>query len=131
MALQTKTVYVDLTKFPAAKIPATGTTVPTAASALGTPDITKEYTWNLLSSESTDTTQAAGYNDLFNTELKADIDAFIAANTGLGIDTVATNVSYNARITGVTYGAGTDMFKTNSLVNFVVTFELKVYVSAL
>lgn len=131
MALVTKTVYIDTAKFDSTKIPASGGTVPTAPSVLGTPDITETYLWDILVSRSADTTQAAGYNDLFNTELKADIDAFIAANTGLGIDTLTRNVSYNARVTGVTYGSGTDIYKTTNLINYKVSFELKVYVSAL
>lgn len=129
MALSTKKVYIDSTKLPAAKIP-TGHGVATAESSLGTPDITETYTWDLLASASVAATAIAGFDDLLNTELVADIDAFIAANTGLGVDITTHTVSYNAKVTDIKYGSGTDIYLTSTLVNFEVTFELRVYVSA-
>lgn len=131
MAFETKTVYIDTAKFPVTKIPATGGTVPTAASALGTPDISEDLEFEILASRSVDTTHAAGYNDLFNTELKADIDTYIEANTGLGIDALTRNVSYNARVKDVFYGNGTDMYLTATLLNYKITIELEVHISAL
>lgn len=129
MAFSTKQVYLDTAKFSAAKIPS-GHSVNTAEAALGTPDITEEYTWNLLASDSVAATAAAGFDDLLKTELAADIDAFIAASTGLGVNTTAHTVSYNARVKDVKYGANaTDMYLTSTLVSFQVTFELRVYVS--
>ena len=129
MALSTKKVYIDSTKLNADKIP-TGHSVAVAESSLGTPDITETYTWDLLASDSVAATAAAGFDDLLNTELLADIDAFIAANTGLGVDITTHTVSYNAKVTGITYGEGDDIYITSTLVSFKVTFELRVYVSA-
>jgi len=128
MALSTKTVYIDVTQLPAAKIPA-GHGVAVAESALGTADITELYTWDLLASDSVAATDVAGFNDLLNTELVADIDAFISASTGLGIDISTHTVSYNARVTNINYGAGTDIYLTSTLVSFAVSFELRVYIS--
>ncbi len=131
MALGTKRVYIDTSKLSAAKIP-TGHGVQTAAASLGTEDITESYSWSLTASDSVGATSVIGFDDLLNTELVADIDAFIAASTGLGINTTANTVDYNARVTKIVYGAtpGTDMYKTSTLVSFVVSFELKVYIAA-
>lgn len=129
MALSTKKVYIDGTKLNADKIP-TGHGVAIVESSLGTSDITESYTWDLLASASVAATAVAGFDDLLNTELVADIDAFIAANSGLGVDITTHTVSYNARVTDIKYGTGTDIYLTSTLVNFKVTFELRVYVSA-
>ena len=129
MALSTKQVYLDTTKLPASKIPV-GHSVPIVEASLGTPDITENLTFNLLASDSVAATAVAGFDDLLSTELVADIDAFIAANTGLGVNISAHTVSYNARVTDIKYGSGTDIYLTSTLVNFEVTFQLRVYVSA-
>ena len=129
MALSTKQVYFDSTQLNADKIPA-GHSVNTAEASLGTPDITESYTFDLLASASVAATAAAGFDDLLKTELVADIDAFIAANSGLGVDITTHTVSYNARVTDIKYGEGTDIYLTSTLVDFKVSFELRVYVSA-
>lgn len=129
MALSTKKVYIDTNKLNADKIP-TGHSVAIVESSLGTPDITERYTFNLLASESVAATAVAGFDALLNTELVADIDAFIAANSGLGVDITSHTVSYNARVTDIKYGSGTDIYLTSTLVSFAVSFELRVYVSA-
>ena len=130
MALSTTTIYIDSNKLLAAKIPS-GHTVATSESSLGTEDIKESYSWNLAASDSVAATAGAGFDDLLKTELKADIDAFIAANTGLGIDITTHTVSYNARVTDIKYGENaSDMYKTSANVNFVVSFELRVYISA-
>jgi hypothetical protein len=129
MALSTKQVYIDTTKLSGTKIP-TGHGVAIAEAALGTPDITETFEWDLLASDSVAATAILGFNDLLNTELVADIDAFIAANTGLGINITAHTVSYNAKVTDIKYGDGTDIYLTSTLVSFKVSFELRVYVSA-
>ena len=128
MALATKKVYIDTTKLNADKIP-TGHGVAIVESSLGTPDITESYTFDLLASESVAATAVAGFDDLLNTELVADIDAFVTAASGLGIDLTARTVSYNARVTDIKYGSGTDIYLTSTLVDFKVSFELRVYVS--
>ena len=129
MALATKRVYIDTTKLNPAKIPS-GHGVQESPASLGTEDITETYSWSLTASDSVAATAVAGFDDLLNTELVSDIDAFISAATGLGIDLTARTVSYNARVTNISYGeAGTDIYLTSTLVSFVVSFELKVYVS--
>lgn len=129
MALSIKKVYIDTTKLNVTKIP-TGHGVSVAESSLGTPDITESYEFELLASASVAATAVAGFDDLLNTKLVAALDAFIAANTGLGVDITAHTVSYNARVTDIKYGSGTDIYLTSTLVSFKVSLELRVYVSA-
>ncbi len=129
MALATKRVYIDSTKLAAAKIPS-GHSVNTTESGLGTPDITEDESFSVTASDSVASTAAAGFDDLLKTELVTLIDAFISAATGYGIDLTARTVSYNARVKDITYGSdGTDIYLTSTLVSFVITIELRIYVS--
>lgn len=129
MALATKQVYIDSTKLSVNKIPS-GHTVNEAEASLGTPDITETMTFSVTASDSVAATAAAGFDDLLKTELVTLIDAFISAATGFGIDLTARTVSYNARVTGIAYGSvGTDIYLTSTLVSFVISIELRVYVS--
>lgn len=129
MAFSTKRVYIDTNELNAAKIPS-GHSVSTAAASLGTPQITETLTFNITASDAVDSTAAAGFDDLLDTELLADIDAYIAASSGFGVDTSSHTVSYNAKVTNIVYGANTtDMYLTSANVSFVVTVELRVYIS--
>jgi len=128
MALATKQVYIDSTKLPAAKIPS-GHSVNTSEASLGTPDITEDESFSVTASDSVAATAAAGFDDLLKTELVTLIDAFIAAASGYGIDLTNRTVSYNARVTNITYGSGTDIYLTSTLVSFVISVELRIYVS--
>lgn len=128
MVLATKKVYIDTISLDTAKIPI-GHGVAIVESSLGIPDIKESYTWDLAASDSVAGTAVAGFDDLLNTELVSDIDAFLTAATGLGIDLTARTVSYNARVTDIKYGSGTDIYLTSTLVDFKVSFELRIYVS--
>jgi len=123
-----KNVSIDTTKLAPEKIPAGHSVATTVSSLGGTGAITELYTWDLLASDSVAATETAGFDDLLNTELVADIDAFISASTGLGIDIASHLVWYNARVTNINYGAGTDIYLASTHVQFKVSFELKVWI---
>lgn len=128
MGFGTKRVYIDTNSLNNAKIPS-GHSVQTSAASLGTEDITESLSFSIAASDAVAATAAAGFDDLLNTELVALIDAYIAASTGFGIDTSSHTVDYNAKVTNITYGSGTDIYLTSPNVNFTVNVELKVYIS--
>ena len=129
MAFSTKQVYIDTTQINSAKVPS-GHSVNTAEASLGTADITETYSWSITASDAVQTTAAAGFDDLLKVELVADIDAFIDAASGLGQVSGTNTISYNAKVTDIKYGsAPSEMYRTSANVSFIVSFQLRVYIS--
>lgn len=129
MALGTKKIYIDPVVFPTYKIPS-GHGVSTSESALGTPALTEDFIFEIAAFDVVAATDIAGFDDLLNVELLADIDAYIAAATGLGIDVSTHGVDYNARVIDVQLGEGADIYLNTANINFKVRLQLRVYVSA-
>lgn len=129
MALLTKRVWIDGSKVSSALIPS-GHSVSTSAASLGTVDLVETVDFTIDAADFVAATKVAGFNDLLNTELVADIDAYITAvNPGFGINTTANTVSYNARVTGIKEADASHIY-LGSLAGqrqVIVTVELSVY----
>ena len=128
MAITVKNVYIDSTSLNAGKIPS-GNTVLTAAAAIGTARITETVDFTIAFSDFVAATTAAGFDDLLKVELVADIDAYVAAAAGLGVDITSNPVKYNAKVTNVAIDALSNLYANDANRNIVVTTVLSVAIS--
>lgn len=131
MAITVQKIYIDPVKFPTSKTPS-GHSVDVAPDAtLTSPQISEELEFEIAAFDVVAATAVAAFDDLLKVELLADIDAYIAAATGLGIKTGTHTVKYNAKVTDVHLGdEGQDIYLNSSNVNFIVTLSLEVTISA-
>ena len=132
MAFSTKNVYTD----PNFALIPTGASVATAAASIGTVEPgmpLRGIEATIAASTSVDTTQAAGFDALLDTDLVAFIDNLITstdAGGGLGKSVASDTVSYNAFVTKIELEDPKDIFLNAATRNFVVTFDLSFSVTA-
>lgn len=129
MALGTKRIYIDPVGQAIIKVPA-GASYNSTPSALGTPQIVEEKTYAIAASGIVNATKTTAFAAII-TALTSAIDADIAAATGFGIDTTASDVDYNCKVKQIGRGSNpTDYLLTAATDAINVTVELSLYIAA-
>lgn len=121
MAFDTKRVYITGNAF--SKAPS-GHTVNTSPSDIGTVDVERDITIEVTCSDATTTTAAAGFDDLFKTELVSALDTYVG--TTAGVDTSGNTVDYNFNAKEV---ARDNIFLNDATGTFVISGKLQIAVS--
>lgn len=129
MGIALQNIYVDTTAILPGLVPS-GHGVAKSPSILGEYDLVEVVKFNITASDIVSSTAVAGFNDLINTELKSSIDAYISADTGLGIDISSNLVTYDAKVLNIRYGSSpSERYLTSALIAFEVTVQLSVSIT--